>query len=82
MTEETFFVMLRNEALRVEIGAGAVSELAVENIGLSTRELSRAVRRSVIVRRAGGTGLSANRLRMEEVGLPETLVPTREPRAA
>ena len=82
MTEQGFFGMVRDETLRVEVGPAATSDLAVENIELSTEEISRAVRRSVIARRAGGTGLSTNRLPMGEVRLPEAVVPARARRAA
>jgi hypothetical protein len=78
----TFSEMLRDETLRIEIGAAAVSDLAVENIGLSTRRLSRAVRGSVITRRADGPGVSANQLAMDEVRLPPAVVAVPERRAA
>jgi hypothetical protein len=63
---------LRDEALRIEVGPAAASDLAVENLELSTTTLSRSVRRSVIARRVGppATGLSFNRLAMYEVRLP------------
>src|SRR5438067_3816552 len=48
----TFAQTLRDETLRLEVGAPAVSDLAVENLDLSTASLTRAVRRSVIERRA------------------------------
>jgi len=73
---------VEDETLRIEVGSAATSDLAVENIELSTEEISRAVRRSVIARRAGITGLSTNRLRMGEVRLPDAVVSAREPRAA
>jgi hypothetical protein len=78
----TFFETLRDETLRIEIGAAAASGLAVENVELSTRDLSGAVRGSIIVRRADGPGLSANQLAMDEVGLPAPVLPVLEPRAA
>ena len=68
-----FLHTLRDEALRIEVGPAAASDLAVENLELSTPTLSRAVRQSVIARRAerpGVTGLSRNRLAMHEVVLP------------
>ncbi len=57
----TFVQTLRDETLRIEVGAPAVSGLAVENLELSTPAVSQAVRRSVIERRAaseppGGMG--------------------------
>ncbi len=48
----TFITTLRDETLRIEVGSTAASDLAVENIELSTPDLSQAVRASVIVRRA------------------------------
>ena len=78
----TFFEMLRDETLRMEIGAAATADLAVENVDLSTGTLSRAVRGSVIVRRAHGPGPGANQLEMDEVRLPAAVVPVLEPCAA
>jgi hypothetical protein len=78
----TFFEMLRDEILRIEIGPAATADLAVENVELSTGELSRAVRGSVIVRRAAGPGLSVNQLTMDEVRLPAAVVPVLERCAA
>ena len=78
----TFFEMLRDETLRIEIGAAAAADLAVENVELSTGDLSRAVRGSVIVRRAEGPGVSANQLTMEEVRLPAAVLPVLESCAA
>jgi hypothetical protein len=49
---ESFFKTLQDETLRTELGAAVVESLAVENIELSTPATSRAVRRTVIERRA------------------------------
>ena len=49
---ESFFKTLQDETLRTELGAAVVEGLAVENIDLSTPATSRAVRRTVIERRA------------------------------
>lgn len=68
-----FLDTLRDETLRIEVGPAASSDLAVENLDLSTATLSRTVRQSVIARRAERpvtTGLSHNRLMMHEVILP------------
>ena len=67
----TFITTLRDETLRIEVGATAASDLAVENIELSTPDLSRAVRASVIVRRAEPPRPSRNGLSMYEVCLPD-----------
>ena len=48
----TFAQTLRDETLRLEVGAPAVSDLAVENLDLSSPATSMAVRRTVIERRA------------------------------
>jgi hypothetical protein len=80
----TFFETLRDETLRIEIGAAAASDLAVENVELSTSVLCRAVRSSIIVRRAGRScaGGTANRLAMDEVQLPVPVAPVLERCAA
>lgn len=72
----TFIQTLRDESLRLELGGPAVSDLAVENMDLSTPALSRAVRRSVIDRRAEPVAPRpfANRIEMHEVRLPEPTV--------
>jgi len=70
----SFVQMLRDETLRIEVGAPVVSDLAVENVVLSTSNLSRAVRRSVIERRVVEPVFrmpGPNRLEMHEVALPE-----------
>jgi hypothetical protein len=82
MMSSTFAEMLRDETLRIEIGAAAVSDLAVENLGLLTADLSRAVRGSVIVRRADGSCVGANQLALDEVRLPPAVVAVPEPCAA
>lgn len=69
----TFLQSLRDETLRLEVGAPVVSDLAVENIELSTPTLSRAVRQSVIERRVAEPVVrmpGPNRLEMHEVELP------------
>jgi hypothetical protein len=66
----TYVEILRDETLRIEIGPTAAADLAVENAELSTGVRTRAVRSSVIVRRADTPGLSANQLAMDEVRLP------------
>ncbi|HTC80067.1 MAG TPA: hypothetical protein VK848_00865 [Acidimicrobiia bacterium] len=74
---------LRDEALRIEVGPAAVSDLAVENLELSTPTLSGSVRRSVVARRAAAapatTGLRRNRLAMQEVRLPPARRPEPQP---
>jgi hypothetical protein len=74
-TMATSFVQaLRDETLRIEVGAPVVSDLAVENLVLSTTNLSRAVRRSVIERRVVEDVVrmpGPNRLEMYEVSLPD-----------
>jgi hypothetical protein len=72
----TFVQMLRDETLRVELGAPVVSDLAVENLELSTPALSRSVRQSVIERRVAVAPPvvripGPNRLEMHEVVLPD-----------
>jgi len=71
----TFVQSLRDETLRVEVGAPVLSGLAVENIELSTPTLSRAVRQSVIERRVAAPLVvrmpGPNRLEMHEVALPD-----------
>jgi hypothetical protein len=49
---ETFFQILHDETLRTELGAAVVADLAVENLELSSKATSMAVRRSIIERRA------------------------------
>jgi len=76
---------LRDEVLRIEVGPAVASDLAVENLDLSTPALSRAVRLSIITRRAERpvvTGLSRNRLTMYEVVLPPVRRPALESCAA
>ena len=77
-----FFETLRDETLRIEVGAAVAADLAVENIELSTPALSGAVRRSIITRRGERQGLSANVLRMDEVRLPDPVSRAPEARAA
>jgi hypothetical protein len=70
----TFVQTLRDETLRLEVGAPAVSDLAVENLELSTPTLSRAVRQVAIERRATEPVVRsprANVLEMHEVALPD-----------
>jgi hypothetical protein len=70
----TFVDSLRDETLRLEVGAPVVSDLAVENLELSTPTLSRAVRQSVIGRRVVEPVVrmpGPNRLEMHEVVLPD-----------
>jgi hypothetical protein len=67
----TYVDILRDETLRIEIGPTAAADLAVENAELSTGVRTRAVRSSVIVRRADIPGLSGNQLPMGEVRLPD-----------
>ena len=81
----SFFRTLQDEALRVEVGAGVLKDLAVENIELSGLELSQAVRKSVIERRVVPPAIrrpDANRLAMQEVRLPRTVVEAPVRRAA
>jgi hypothetical protein len=69
----TFVQTLRDETLRLEVGSPVVSDLAVENLELSTPALSRAVRRSIIERRVVEPVVRVpgpNRLEMHEVVLP------------
>jgi hypothetical protein len=77
-----FFETLRDETLRMEVGAAVAADLAAENIELSRPDLSGAVRRSIVTRRAERHGLSANVLRMDEVRLPDPVSRTPESRAA
>jgi hypothetical protein len=74
--------ILRDETLRIEIGQAAAADLAVENVELSTGDRSRAVRTSVIVRRADAPALGANQLMMDDVRLPAAVVPVNQPCAA
>ena len=72
----TFAQTLRDETLRMEVGAPVVSHLAVENVELSTPALSRAVRQSVLERRIGQQPVvrrmpGSNRIEMHEVHLPD-----------
>jgi hypothetical protein len=78
----TFIQTLHDETLRLEVGSPVVSDLAVENLELSTPALSRAVRQSVIERRVitapspEGAVVRCevpgpNRLEMYEVALPD-----------
>jgi hypothetical protein len=78
----TYVEILRDETLRIEIGPAAAADLAVENAGLSTGVRTRAVRSSVIVRRADAPGLSANQLTMSDVRLPGAVMPLLQPCAA
>ena len=70
----TFIRTLQDETLRLEVGGPALSDLAVENLDLSTPALSRAVRRSIIERRVAEPVVrmpGPNRLEMFEVDLPD-----------
>jgi hypothetical protein len=72
----TFAQTLRDETLRIEVGAPVVSHLAVENVELSPPALSRAVRQSVIERRVAVPVTvvrmpGPNRIEMHEVHLPD-----------
>jgi len=70
----TFVQTLRDETLRLEVGSPVVSDLAVENLELSTPALSRAVRQSVIERRVVEPIVrmpGPNRIEMFEVFLPD-----------
>jgi hypothetical protein len=70
----TFVQTLRDETLRLEVGSPVVSDLAVENLELSTPALSRAVRQSVIERRVVEPIVrmpGPNRIEMFEVVLPD-----------
>jgi hypothetical protein len=84
----TLFQALRDETFRTEIGSAALSDLAVENLSLSTPDISTAVRRSIIERRAAagspvvGSLPTGNRLRMDEVALPGTVTTVVRSRAA
>ncbi len=50
--QKTFLRTVGDETLRIELGSAVLSDLAVENLELSTPARTRAVRRSVIQRRA------------------------------
>ena len=78
----TYFELLRDETLRIEVGPAAAADLAVENVRLSTEDLSRAVRSSVLVRRADAPRLSANLLTMKDVRLPAVVPPVPQACAA
>lgn len=70
----TFVQTLRDETLRLEVGSPVVAQLAVENLELSTPQMSRAVRRSVIERLAAEPVVrmpGPNRLEMNQVQLPD-----------
>ncbi|MCA1843016.1 MAG: hypothetical protein LC792_07450 [Actinobacteria bacterium] len=71
----TFVETMRDETLRLEVGCPALSGLAVENLELSSRSLSQAVRQSIIERRVVQTVVrrmpGANRLEMHQVELPD-----------
>jgi hypothetical protein len=70
----TFVQTLRDETLEIEVGFPVVSQLAVENLELSNPQLSRAVRQSVIERRAEVPVVrmpGPNRLEMHDVHLPD-----------
>jgi hypothetical protein len=74
----TFTQTLRDETLRLEVGAPVLADVAVENLELSTPALSQAVRRSVIERRVVEPVVRVpgpNRLEMYEVVLPDAAVP-------
>ncbi|HEY4409645.1 MAG TPA: hypothetical protein VGO87_07170 [Acidimicrobiia bacterium] len=74
----TFLQTLRDETLRIEVGAPVVSDLAVENLDLSTPDLSQAVRQSVIERRVTEPVVrmpGPNHLAMHDVDLPALPVP-------
>ena len=70
----TFVQTLRDETLRIEVGSPVLSQLAVENLELSTPQMSRAVRRSVIERLVDEPVTrmpGPNRLEMGDVQLPD-----------
>jgi hypothetical protein len=70
----TFVASLRDETLRLEVGASVVADLTVENLELSTASLSRAVRESVIERRVAEPLVrmpGPNRIEMHEAALPD-----------
>ena len=72
----SFVQTMRDETLRIEVGSPALAGLAVENLGLSTPAMSRAVRQSVIERRVDERVSvvrmpGPNRLEMHEVVLPD-----------
>ena len=69
----TFVQTLRDETLRIEVGSPVLAQLAVENMELSSPQMSRAVRRTVIERLADEPVVrmpGPNRLEMSEVQLP------------
>ncbi|HEV8627184.1 MAG TPA: hypothetical protein VG034_22290 [Acidimicrobiia bacterium] len=78
----TYVEILRDETMRIEIGPAAAADLAVENVELSTGVLTRAVRSSVIIRRADAPGFGANQLTMGDVRLPGAVAPVLQPYAA
>ena len=49
---KTFLQTIRDETLRMELGSVVLSDLAVENLELTTPTRSQAVRQTVIERRA------------------------------
>ena len=71
----TFVQTLRDETLRIEVGSPVLSQLAVENVELSTPRMSRAVRQSVIERLVAEPVVTRmpgpNRLEMGDVHLPD-----------
>lgn len=78
----TYVEILRDETLRIEIGPAATADLAVENAELSTVVRTRAVRSSVIVRRADALVPASNRLTMGDVRLPVAVGPVLQPYVA
>jgi hypothetical protein len=48
---QSFFQILHDETLCTELGSDVVKALAVENLVLSTPDISMAVRRTIIERR-------------------------------
>jgi hypothetical protein len=50
--QKTFLRTVWDETMRVELGSAVLADLAIENLELSTPARSRAVRQSVIERRA------------------------------
>ena len=71
----TFVQTLRDETLRIEVGSPVLSQLAVENMELSSPQMSQAVRQSIIERRVAEPVVTRmpgpNRLEMFEVHLPD-----------
>ena len=71
----TFVQTLRDETLRIEVGSPALSQLAVENMELSSPQMSRAVRQSIIERLVDDPVVTRmpgpNRLEMCDVHLPD-----------